>query len=58
MDRSTLLTGAAVLVFLWLMMRGCGGMMVGGGCGMGRHRHGGAHNHTGRRTDDGTPTRV
>lgn len=64
MDWSTLISLAAVLVFLWLMMRGCGGMMAGGGCGMGRHAHGGTgthdhttHDHDRRRQDDGEPTR-
>lgn len=31
MDWSTLVSVAAILTFLWLMMRGCGGMMAGGG---------------------------
>lgn len=40
MDWSTLLSTVAIVVFILLMMRGCGGMMAGGGCGMGvRHRH-------------------
>jgi hypothetical protein len=38
MDWSTIISVAAIVVFLWLMMRGCGGMMAGGGCGMGRPR--------------------
>lgn len=38
MDWNTLLTTIAILVFIVLMMRGCGGMMAGGGCGMGRPR--------------------
>ena len=36
MDWSTLLSTIAIIVFIVLMMRGCGGMMAGGGCGMGR----------------------
>jgi hypothetical protein len=40
MDWSALLSTIAIVVFILLMMRGCGGMMAGGGCGMGvRHRH-------------------
>jgi len=44
MDWQTLLTIAGIILFVVVMMRGCGGMMsggcgVGGGCGMGsRHR--------------------
>lgn len=34
MDWQTLLTIAGIILFVILMMRGCGGM-VGGGCGMG-----------------------
>ena len=41
MDWNALLSTVAIVVFIFLMMRGCGGMMAGGGCGMGvRHRHG------------------
>ena len=40
MDWNALLSTIAIVVFILLMMRGCGGMMAGGGCGMGvRHRH-------------------
>ncbi len=40
MDWNALLSTIAIAVFILLMMRGCGGMMAGGGCGMGaRHRH-------------------
>lgn len=35
MDWNTLLSIAAIVIFVVLMMRGCGGMMGGGGCGMG-----------------------
>ena len=38
MDWNTLLSTIAILVFIVLMMRGCGGMMAGGACGMGRPR--------------------
>lgn len=38
MDWNTVLSTIAILVFVVLMMRGCGGMMAGGGCGMGRPR--------------------
>ena len=38
MDWNALLSTIAIVVFIFLMMRGCGGMMAGGGCGMG-HRH-------------------
>ena len=34
MDWSTIISVVAIVVFLLLMMRGCGGMMAGGGCGM------------------------
>lgn len=40
MDWNALLSTIAIVAFILLMMRGCGGMMAGGGCGMGvRHRH-------------------
>ena len=35
MDWNALLSLIAIGVFILLMMRGCGGMMSGGGCGMG-----------------------
>lgn len=41
MDSSTLLTIGLIILFVIVMMRGCGGMMGGcgmGGCGMGRPR--------------------
>lgn len=38
MDWNTLLSTIAIIVFIVLMMRGCGGMIAGGGCGMGRPR--------------------
>lgn len=42
MDWSTVLSIGAIILFVILMMRGCGGMMGGGcgtgGCGMGRPR--------------------
>jgi hypothetical protein len=38
MDWNTLLSTALIIVFILLMMRGCGGMMAGGGCGMGAPR--------------------
>jgi hypothetical protein len=38
MDWNTVLSTIAIVVFIVLMMRGCGGMMAGGGCGMGRPR--------------------
>lgn len=38
MDWSTVLSTVAIVVFVVLMMRGCGGMMAGGGCGMGAPR--------------------
>lgn len=38
MDWNTVLSTIAIIVFVVLMMRGCGGMMAGGGCGMGRPR--------------------
>ena len=37
MDWNALLSTIAVVVFILVMMRGCGGMMTGGGCGMGVH---------------------
>lgn len=41
MDWQTVLTIAGIVAFVWLMMRGCGGMSAGGcgtgGCGMHRH---------------------
>jgi hypothetical protein len=56
MDWQTLLTIAVIVAFVWLMMRGCGGMMGGGGCGMGgprephvRSRHGSRRNEGGSR---------
>ena len=53
MDWSTLISVIAIVVFLWLMLRGCGGMMAGGGCGMGRHAH--PHNNDQqRRRNDGS----
>ena len=39
MDWNALLSLIAIGAFILLMMRGCGGMMAGGGCGMGvKHR--------------------
>ena len=38
MDWNTLLSTIAIIVFVVLMTRGCGGMVAGGGCGMGRPR--------------------
>lgn len=38
MDWNALLSTIAIVAFILLMMRGCGGMMTGGGCGMGAHR--------------------
>lgn len=35
MDWNTLISTIAIVAFILLMMRGCGGMMAGGGCGMG-----------------------
>lgn len=35
MDWQTLLSIVGIILFVVLMMRGCGGMMAGGGCGMG-----------------------
>ena len=44
MDWQTILTILGVIAFVWLMMRGCGGMMARGcgtgGCGMGHRRRG------------------
>ena len=54
MDWSTLISVVAIVVFLWLMMRGCGGMIPGGGCGMGRHAHSGSTDQQRRRHDDGS----
>ena len=56
MDWSTLISVVAIVAFLWLMMRGCGGMMAGGGCGMGRHAHSGSTDQQRRRHDDGSQT--
>lgn len=40
MDWNTLISTIAIVAFILLMMRGCGGMMARGGCGMGAsHRH-------------------
>lgn len=36
MDWATVFTVGIVILFVVLMMGGCGGMMAGGGCGMGR----------------------
>lgn len=38
MGWSAVLTTIAIVAFIVLMMRGCGGMMAGGGCGMGKPR--------------------
>jgi hypothetical protein len=38
MDWPTLFTTLLVIAFVVLMMRGCGGMSAGGGCGMQGHR--------------------
>lgn len=38
MDWNTVLSTISIIVFIVLMMRGCGGMVKGGGCGMGRPR--------------------
>lgn len=42
MDWQSILTIAGIVAFVFLMMRGCGGMMAGGGgmggCGMGSRR--------------------
>jgi len=41
MDWGTLLSVAVFILLCIVMMRGCGGMMGGGGCGMGKDsRHG------------------
>lgn len=37
MDWNALLSTIAIVVFILVMMRGCGSMMAGGGCGMGVH---------------------
>jgi len=37
-DWNTVLSTIAIIVFVVLMMRGCGGMMAGGGRGIGRPR--------------------
>ena len=37
MDWNALLSTMMIVVFILVMMRGCGGMMRGGGCGMGVH---------------------
>jgi len=37
MDWNALLSTIAIVVFILVMMRGCGNMMAGGGCGMGAH---------------------
>ena len=37
-DWQTLLWIAGIALLFWFMMRGCGGMMRGGGCGMGGSR--------------------
>ena len=42
MDWGTVLTVGVVILFVVLMMRGCGGMMAGGGCGMGRDSRNGS----------------
>lgn len=42
MGWNTLISTVVLTVFILLMLRGCGGMMTGGGCGMGmrpRRRH-------------------
>ena len=38
MDWNALLSTIAIVVFIVLMLRGCGGMMAGGGCGMDMRR--------------------
>ena len=35
MDWNMLISTIAIVAFMLLMMRGCGGMMAGRGCGMG-----------------------
>ena len=39
-DWTTLLWIGGIALLIFFMMRGCGGMMGGGGCGMGGRRHG------------------
>jgi hypothetical protein len=51
MDWNALLSMIAVVAFVLLMMRGCGGMMTRGGCGMGVH-----HTQKRRDTPPGGPT--
>ena len=51
MDWNALLSTIAIVVFVLLMMRGCGGMMAGGGCGMGVH-----HRHRRQPNTPGEPT--
>ncbi len=38
MDWQNVLWIVLIVAAVFLMMRGCGGMMMGGGCGMPRHR--------------------
>lgn len=47
MDWNALLSTIAIAVFILVIMRGCGSMMSGGGCGMGMH-------HRRKRQPDGT----
>jgi hypothetical protein len=58
MDWNALLTIGAIVLFVVLMMRGCGGVMAGGGCGMGAHSRqprradtDGARDHAGAKHD-------
>lgn len=37
MDWSTLFSTLFIIIFVVLMLRGCGGMTAGGGCGMHTH---------------------
>lgn len=53
MDWGTVFTVGIVILFVVLMMRGCGGMMAGGGCGMGQDsRHGNCDREKSMRTAD------
>lgn len=55
MDWTTILWIVGVIVFLVIMMRGCGGMMAGRECGMGSHRQTRPRGQPEERDDHGAP---
>lgn len=56
MDWNTVFSTIAIIVFVVLMLRGCGGMMAGGGCGMDMRRRPRRDEAQGSKEDASPPT--